>query len=161
VGVAPGTFAPAPAKLRAGVRLGRKPAQGALVRFELLPVGAPPATAGQLVRGGAGPGPAQGVSVIAATGPDGLASVDWSLNLNDLVQHVRASLLDVNDPSNVATLPLSVEYSATLNRAALVAYTPGACAGLNGIDQVQAALDKLCNDLANVVVPKPKFIIVG
>jgi hypothetical protein len=159
VGVAGPAFANAPSKLRAGVRMGRKPMKGALVRFELLPTGSP-ASAGLLTRDGGGPGAAAGVSVIATTGVDGIATVSWGLNLSSITQGVRATLLDPNDPSNNTTLPLAIEYSATLNRAAQVAYSPGACAGLNGIGDVQSALDKLCNDLANVSVQKSEFIYV-
>lgn len=50
---------------------------------------------------------------------------------------------------------MPIEYSASLNRRSLVGYTPGACAGLVGIDQVQGALDKLCNDIAAIAAPPP------
>jgi len=158
VGVAAGGFAQAPSALRAGVRIGRKPVSGARVRFDLLSQGAP-ATAGLIVRQGAGVGSAQGQSVIVETGVDGVASVNWSLNLNDGVQRVRAVLLDANDTANVAALPLPIEYSATLNQAAQVGYAPGACAGLAGIGDVQAALDKLCADLAKVTIPEPPLFV--
>jgi hypothetical protein len=159
VGIAAGGFAPAPSQLRVGVRVGRKPVVGAALKFDISPAPAA-ATAGLLVRVGGGPGAAQGVSVIAVTGADGVAAVNWSLNLNDPVQRVTCHLLDATDANGVGTLPVPIEFSAGLNRASLVAYTPGACNGLNGIDQVQTALDKLCNDLATIAVPKQDFMFV-
>jgi hypothetical protein len=159
VGAPAGGFALAPSELKAGVRLGRQPVVGALVQFDLLPEPAP-ATAGLLQRAGGGPGGAQGVTVVAVTGTDGIATVNWSLNLDDPVQRVRARLVDASSQKGAATLPLPIEYSASLNRASLVAYTAGACTGLGGIEHVQAALDKLCSDIANVSAPNPKFLIV-
>jgi hypothetical protein len=157
-GVAPGGLVAAPSQVRAGVRLGRKPAKGARVRFEVFGAGA-----AQIRRSATdpAPGPMQGNSVIVTTGADGIAAVDWLLDLAEPVQRVHASLLDANDTSNIAMLPLPIEYSASLNRAAHVAYTAGGCAGLNGINDVQAALDKLCVDLASMTAPpRPEFLIV-
>ena len=75
------------------------------------------------------------------TGADGIARVRWTLDGINRVQKVTAHLLD----ENLVPIHLPVEFTATLNVAAAVAYTPQQnCTPLAGVDDVQEALDKLC-----------------
>ncbi len=81
-----------------------------------------------------------GNSVDVATGSDGIASCTWELDAVTLVQQVEAHLLsDAGTP-----LPLPIRFNANLSVASQVAYNPAQCSNLAGITNVQAALDKLC-----------------
>jgi hypothetical protein len=80
-------------------------------------------------------------AVPVMTDASGIARVTWTLDATTPVQKVTARLRDVNG----ASVHLPIEFTATLNTANRVAYTPqDACTPLAGIDNVQDALDKLC-----------------
>jgi hypothetical protein len=74
------------------------------------------------------------------TDADGIASCFWTLDEDDrhASQRVLAFLVDDGVTRS------SVAFDAQLNRASLVAYTPGACVTLTNVRTVQDALDQLC-----------------
>ncbi len=128
--VTPNLVTPAPVPLpvdpTVGVARGPIPVGGRTVRFTI--------EAGSgTIDGGAGP-------VVKATGLDGLASVDWSLDPGTTVQRLLAELLDQN--GQPTSLP--VRFTARLRIAAEVAYDPKACPDLAGVTTVQEAIDNLC-----------------
>ena len=74
------------------------------------------------------------------TGADGLASCFWTLDEDERhhTQRVVACLVENGAQRS------HVAFDAQINRASLVAYTPGACVTLSGVRTVQDALDRLC-----------------
>ncbi len=119
-----------PSELRAGVANGSAPVAGAVVRFSV--------DAGRLPNGAA--------TQDVPTGPDGVASIAWSLACDPArpVQRATAQLLAAGQPAPDRYLPL--RYTATLALAAEVAYDPANCADLltEQAYTVQQALDALC-----------------
>jgi hypothetical protein len=121
--------------LQARVMNGQWPVPGATVIFRIVTPDAAGPVGGSLTAGSA-----TGQEVRAITGADGIASCSWTLDEDDRhhTQRVLASLLDNGAPR------LPVAFDAQLNRASLLAYTPGACVALSGVRTVQDALDQLC-----------------
>lgn len=127
----PNTLAPAtpvalPSPLEVAVVNGRFPVPGATVRYTVSHGVLPNGTKTQDV-------------VTASTG---IAGVAWSLAGNTPRQTATATLLQPGVPAAQACP--AVHFSATLALAAQVAYQPGACSDLAGVNTVQAALDLLC-----------------
>jgi hypothetical protein len=125
---------PLPQLLEAGVFRGRRPVEGATVRFTA-------AAGGKLAADFASVG--GGAAVFErTTGADGIAACAWlpADDLTRLSQQVEARLLDA------AGNPLDpqLDFDAQLSVAAEVAYEPGACADLASATTVQEALDILC-----------------
>jgi hypothetical protein len=121
--------------LQARVINGQWPVAGAIVVFRILTPDAAGPVGGSL-RAGSSTGP----EVRVVTGADGIATCFWTLDEDDRhhTQRVVAALLaDGIQRSSVA-------FDAQLNRASLLAYTPGACVTLSGVHTVQDALDRLC-----------------
>ncbi|HEY3057554.1 MAG TPA: DUF6519 domain-containing protein [Chloroflexota bacterium] len=121
--------------LQARVVNGQWPVAGASVVFRIVT----PDAAGP-VGGLLSTGPATGSEVRVVTGADGIASCSWTLDEDERhhTQRVVALLLDNG------TTRSPVAFDAQLNRASLVAYTPGACVALSNVRTVQDALDQLC-----------------
>jgi hypothetical protein len=123
-----------PATLDVGVAKGEWPVEGAVVRFRIT------RGAGELVD------PANAASTTSAaeiqTGPGGVARCRWRLQApppdqaDDNLHQVQAELVV---DSGVKHLPITFSARRTLARD--VAYDPGACPGLSGANNVQAALD--------------------
>lgn len=114
--------------LEAGVANGQWPVSGANVRFKVIK----------------GNGKLQGnqTQVIVATGANGIAKCDWSLDATTQSQQVEAVLLDA--ASNPINIP--IHYTANLSVASQVAYDPGnACASLKNKKTVQDAIDTLAS----------------
>jgi|GEM_PF-795762 len=107
-----------------GVSRGNQPVVGAQVRFTVALGG------GQIV----------GLTTVP-TNQFGLAACQWRLTSTDPVQQLRAELLD----SEGAVTHLPIVFTATLNTADKVAYTPN-CPDLQkaGANTVQKAIDELC-----------------
>jgi hypothetical protein len=121
--------------LQARVQNGQWPVTGAIVVFRIVT----PDTAGP-VGGSLSAGSSSGPEVRVVSGADGIASCFWTLDEDERhhTQRVVAALLD--DGTQRST----VAFDAQLNRASLLAYTPGACVTLSGVHTVQDALDRLC-----------------
>lgn len=117
-----------PSPLEVGVFNGQFPVANAQVRFT--------ATHGSLPNGT--------LVDIATTGADGIASIAWTLDPNQLDQKVEASLLLYG--AAPAGRYNHIHFSARLARALEVSYDPSACAELKemGAITVQAAIDALC-----------------
>jgi hypothetical protein len=124
--LAPATPVPLPSPLEVAVVNGRFPVTGATVRYT--------------VSHGLLPNGTQTQDVPTST--TGIAGVAWSLAANQPRQTATAVLLQPGVPAAQACPPL--HFSATLALAAQVAYQPGACSDLAGVNTVQAALDLLC-----------------
>ncbi|MFN2466987.1 MAG: DUF6519 domain-containing protein [Gaiellaceae bacterium] len=126
---------PVPQLLEAGVFRGRRPVEGARVRFT--------ADAGGNLAADLASVPGGTVTFERVTGADGIAACAW-LPANDLTklsQQVEARLLDAGGNP----LAPRLDYSGQLSIAAEVAYIPGECADLASATTVQEALDILCN----------------
>ena len=130
--IAPNPIAPAPVPLprplEVAVFNGQFPVAGARVRFT--------ASHGQL--------PGGGLVAEVDTGPDGLASLSWSLSPTVLSQTCSAELLEAGAPA--AGKFNRIHFNASLLTAAQVAYDPSNCAEAKAaqIHTVQDALDALC-----------------
>ncbi|HEX5501043.1 MAG TPA: DUF6519 domain-containing protein, partial [Thermomicrobiales bacterium] len=133
--------------LRAGVANGRWPVAGARVRFATAP--------GNGTLHGLAPAPGDGGGgneLVVETDEQGIAACRWRLSApaadgSNLTQAATATLLDA--VGEARHLPLA--YSAALNVAAEVGYTPGgACTNLAGVTTVQQALDELCKTGDNI-----------
>jgi len=125
---------PLPQLLEAGVFRGRRPVEGAKVRFT--------ADAGGKLAADLASVNAGTLSIERETGADGIAACAW-LPANDLTrpsQQVEARLLDAGG----SALAPQLDYNAQLSIAAEVAYQPGACPDLAAATTVQEALDILC-----------------
>jgi hypothetical protein len=101
------------------------------------------------------------VESIAQT--DGVAHCRWYAGDTKLVQRVEATLLF---PIEGTLQPLgpSVCFTATLSRASQVAYTPGACRHLDGVLNVQDALDELCKKIGSepgIVIDRVETVTGG
>lgn len=120
----PSAFLPLDQNPTVGVSRGNQPVEGARVQFSI------EQGAGQIV----------GLSTVPTNG-QGLASCQWQLSSTDPVQKLRAVLLD----SENAATHLPIVFTATLNTADKVAYTPN-CPDLEavGANTVQKAIDELC-----------------
>ncbi|MCK0195347.1 DUF6519 domain-containing protein [Ancylobacter sp. 6x-1] len=131
-----------PASLRAIIRIGLLPVAGARVRFAL------EGATGELSGTGAG-GAVSGTSIEVLSDADGIASANWKLAADPAqpTQNVTATLL-AGAPGETDTPTL--RYSAQLALASGIGYQPGACSGLADQTDVQAALDKLCQEIANL-----------
>jgi hypothetical protein len=121
--------------LQARVLNGQWPVAGATVVFRIVSPDAAGPVGGSL-RAGSSTAP----EVRVVTGSDGTASCFWTLDEDERhhTQRVVAALLDDGTPRS------PVAFDAQLNRASLLAYTPGACVALSGVRTVQDALDRLC-----------------
>lgn len=124
--LAPATPVPLPSSLEVAVVNGRFPVAGASVRYTVSHGVLPNGTKSQVV----------------PTLATGIAGVAWSLAGNVSQQTATATLLQPGVPAAQACPP--VHFSASLALAAQVAYQPGACSDLAGVNTVQAALDLLC-----------------
>jgi hypothetical protein len=130
--IAPNPIVPVPVMLprplEVAVFNGQYPIDGARVRFT--------ASQGQL--------PGGGLVADVVTGPDGLASVSWSLSPTVLSQTCSAELLEAGAP--VAGKFNRVHFNASLLTAAQLSYDPSKCAEAKAaeIRNVQDAIDALC-----------------
>jgi len=88
---------------------------------------------------------ATGASVEVVTDANGIAACAWELDSTTLIQQVEANLIDTAGK----TVHLPIRFTASLSRADQVAYNPAACANLAGLVTVQAALDRLCQLVAD------------
>jgi hypothetical protein len=123
--LAPGTLIQLGAQLRVGFVRGRTPVQGASVRFTIM-------------SGGGQFGNAANVQVMQ-TGPDGVASANWSVGATTQIQQVRAELLDsANQPTH-----LPIVFTANLSTAATTSFNPANVPALAGENTVQGAIEKL------------------
>ncbi len=112
--------------LRVGVARGSHPVESARVRFQV--------TTGQ---GRFADGSSEAT---VATNADGHAEIQWLLDSTTLDQHVEATLLGPDgDPDH-----LTITFTASLSRAAEVAFDPVNCPPLAGDRTVQAAIERLC-----------------
>ena len=143
-------FAPAaggmtllPAKLRVAVMRGDTPVPGANIQWSFVA----PAGASCLINGTACDA-ANPVGIV--TGADGVAEVEWSIDAaHRLDTHqVQAAVLD----GGLGTEP-PILFTATFDQAAHTAYTPGQCALLDAVDNVQDALDTLCSNIGQKEPP--------
>jgi len=123
---------PLPGKLRVAVMRGETPVLGATVRWSL--VSAHPCVIDTTACNAATP-------VDVKTDINGLAEVQWSIDAAHAldVHKVQAAIL-----TGAATSQPPVIFTSTFETAAHTAYFPGKCTHLNGIDNVQDALDTLC-----------------
>ncbi|MEA2951829.1 MAG: hypothetical protein QOJ96_1349, partial [Alphaproteobacteria bacterium] len=121
-----------PGKLRVAVMRGETPVLGATVRWSLV-------TAHACVINTSGCNAATPVDV--TTDINGLAEVEWSIDSAHAldVQKVQAAIL-----TGAATSQPPVFFTATFETAAHTAYFPGKCTHLEGVENVQDALDTLC-----------------
>jgi hypothetical protein len=127
---------PLPGKLRVAVMRGETPVLGATVRWSVV-TGAPPGFTCQI--NGSTCNAATTIEV--TTDINGLAEVEWSID--------RAHALDVHKVQAAiltggATSQPPIIFTATFDTAAHTAYFPGPCPHLQGINNVQDALDTLC-----------------
>lgn len=136
---AAGGLVPLPAKLRVAVMRGETPVLGASVLWSYV---GPPGGSCQI----------NGVAVSAATpfGPvdtdgNGLVEVAWSINAGQpfATHQVQAVIIDANG----TTSRPPVIFSATFRTAQETSYTPNGCKHLIGVDNVQEALDTLCEKI--------------
>lgn len=126
--LAPATRLPLAAPLRVGVIRGKTPLPGLDVEFEI--------TDGD---GRLGP-EADNLKVRkATTGPDGVATIDWSLDAAMPNQRVIARLLDA--AGNPTHLP--IHFDANLSTAAATSFDPVNTPALAGENTVQKAIEKL------------------
>jgi hypothetical protein len=122
-----------PDPLIVGVSQGKLPMANRKVKFEIIEGGN-----GQL------DGAASPVTVL--TDADGLAECVWTLDPDHLtypVQQVRATLRD--DEDEIVHLP--IYFHARFNTAEQVYYDPAECSTLDGITNVQDAIDELCKNI--------------
>lgn len=123
----PGATLDLPTDPMVGISRNQLPLAGYAVRFSLL-------SGGGTINGGTAP-------VVVTSLPNGTASVDWRLSSTIGTQQLLAELLIDGGPS---TTHLPITFTATLNVADKVAYTPTNCPNLAGKITVQQALDELC-----------------
>jgi Family of unknown function (DUF6519) len=127
-------FVPLAQKLRVAVMRGEWPVKGAIVRWSP-PAGAPdsringqPCTAAQ--------------AQASVTDANGLAEVEWAIDrAQPLAVHKVQATLQLAPGRD---LPDPIVFNAVFETAAHTAYVPGKCDHLDGIDNVQDALDTLC-----------------
>ncbi len=135
-------FVDLPTRLRVAVMRGRNPVTGATVRWSV-PAGRP----GCQIDGAAcGPG-----TVDSITGADGLCEVIWALSsaTADPLHQVEAQILAADG----SVEPQPVRFTAGFRSAAQTSFHPGACALLNGVTDVQNAIDTLCLNLGGSTEP--------
>jgi hypothetical protein len=123
--LAPAIRIPLEADLRAGYVRGRKPVQGANVRFTVT-VGDGRLPNGTKVQ-------------IVPTDPEGVAKLKWSVDATTQTQQVLAELLD----SAGQRSQLPILYTANLSRASATAFDPTNTPSLAGETNVQKAIEKL------------------
>lgn len=138
-----GGMTPLAAKLRLAVMRGDTPVPAATIRWSFVA----PAGSSCLIDGT--PCDA-GNPVDKVTNSDGLAEVEWSIDAaHRLDMHqVQAALLD----GGLGTEP-PILFTASFDQAAHTGYTPGQCALLNAVDNVQDALDTLCSNIGQKEPP--------
>ena len=124
----PQSLLPLAKPLQVGVARGRWPVTGATVLFE--------------IKQGVGRLQGIGGAVKVATGTDGVAACNWSLDATTPDQEVEATLLD----TDAEAMQVPVRFHANLSVASQVAYDPKACPDLQarGVKNVQQAIDELC-----------------
>ncbi len=130
-------FVPLPQKLRVAVMRGETPVKNALVRWSP-PIGAPESRINGLACNAVQSPP-------SFTDANGLVEVEWAIDRAQplAVHRVQATLAT----SPTEDLPNTVLFTATFETAAHTAYVPGECDHLLGIDNVQEALDILCDKI--------------
>lgn len=129
------TMAPLPATLRVAVMRGETPVPGARIRWSFVgPTGSGSLIGGALCNSGNSPE--------TLTDANGLSEVIWSIDGGKPldVHQVRAAI--VTGAATTSVPP--IVFTASFEAAAHTGYTPGKCAHLAGIDNVQDALDGLC-----------------
>ena len=126
-----------PALVRVAVMRGKNPVSGAIVVWSF----AGPAGSSCLIDGA----PCDvNHTVSKTTGPDGVSEVRWSIDASQrLSTHQIKATLDDPPPSGTQ----AIVFTATFETAAHTGYTPGQCAHLSGVDNVQTALDTLCSKI--------------
>jgi hypothetical protein len=136
-GAAAPAFVPLAQKLRVAVMRGETPVKGAVIRWSP-PAGADESRINNLVCNAA-------QSQVTVTDQNGLAEVDWAIDRAKplAVHRVQATLV----LSAAKDLPDPIVFTSTFETGQHSAYVPGACAHLNGIDNVQDALDTLCKKI--------------
>ncbi|MFL6257911.1 MAG: DUF6519 domain-containing protein, partial [Pyrinomonadaceae bacterium] len=145
-----------------GVSNGTQPVEGAHVVFEIMegddqtavPKLANPSAPAPNGRLSAVPGdPAIGgpdTKLEVVTDSHGRARCMWEVSVSAWNQQVRATLLGQDGHT---TIHLPIYFGAHKSVADQVAYQPGNCNKLEGIQTVQAALDVLCNLIGHVDEP--------
>jgi hypothetical protein len=136
-GKAAPAFVPLPQKLRVAVMRGETPVKGATIRWSP-PIGAPdsringqPCTAA--------------LSQPSTTDANGLVEVDWAIDrAQPLAAHKVQATLQLAAGKD---LPDPIVFNATFETGAHTAYVPGACEHLKDVDNVQEALDTLCEKI--------------
>ena len=133
----PPPFLKLPQRLRVAVMRGETPVAGAVIRWT--PAGGAPDSrvAGQ---------PCTAVqAAVSTTDAAGLCEVDWELDrTKPLVLHrVQASLVT----SPTTNLANTIVFSAGFDTAARTSYVPGKCKHLLTVNNVQDALDTLCEKI--------------
>jgi hypothetical protein len=139
-------------KLRVAVMRGETPVPGAFVRWSL-PTETPPLPACQI----------NGVACNAGSSPetqtlaDGLTEVTWSIDPQQrlAVHKVQAAL--VTAPGSTG---LPVVFTAVFETAEHTSYTPGKCSHLNGVNNVQDALDTLCGKIGDDSKPTMRLTAI-
>jgi hypothetical protein len=130
-------MAPLQAKLRVAVMRGETPVAGAAIRWSFLePAGGSCLVNGVVCDGANTPE--------TPTDANGLAEVTWAIDSNaQLVLHqIQAQLVEGTAPGSPA-----VVFSARFEAARSTTYFPGSCQHLAGVDNVQDALDALCQKI--------------
>jgi len=127
-------FVPLPQKLRVAVMRGETPVKGATVRWSPPTGAADSRINGQPCTGA--------ISQPSITDANGLAEVEWAIALaQPLAVHKVQATLQLAPGKD---LPDPIVFNATFETGAHTAYVPGKCDHLDGVDNVQDALDTLC-----------------
>ncbi len=141
---------PLPAKLRVAVMRGETPVLGASVLWSYV---GPPGGSCQI----------NGATVSAATpfGPvvtdaNGLVQVTWSIDAGQPFANHQVQAVIVDASGSTSRPP--VIFSSTFRTAQETSYTPGSCKHLIGVDNVQEALDTLCE---KIVETRPTLHLTG
>jgi hypothetical protein len=127
-----------PATVRVAVMRGETPVNGATVRWSFV---GPPGGSCHIN----GSNCDANTSVDITTKSDGLAEVTWSI---DAARHLDVHRIQAALLSGTAlSKDLPIVFSATFETAAHTGYTPGKCATLTNVNNVQDALDTLCSQV--------------
>lgn len=130
-------FVPLPQKLRVAVMRGETPVKGATVRWSA-PAGAPDSRIN-------GQPCTVAVSQPSTTDANGLVEVEWAIDrAQPLAAHKVQATLQLAPGKD---LPDPIVFNAVFETGAHTAYVPGACEHLKNVDNVQEALDTLCEKI--------------